>query len=509
MNNDQGVILLVGEKGHSRAMPSKSRNALSSRHSFTSRQGGNKSFWRIWTSWLLFFTILGCCVGAQANGTPQTVNLNSDEQAWLNANPVVFMCVDPDWAPFERINAQGQHEGIAADLIQTVAERVNLRIELYPTRSWDESLEASKAGHCQILSFLNQTTARDEWLIFTAPIFFDPNIIIAREERSYIADLSGLSDTTVALPRGTMVEERIRRSYPNLTPILTNSEQEAVTLVSERKADITIRSLIVAADAIKKAGLFNLKIAGHVPDFANELRIGVAEELPLLRSILDKGVRTLTPQERVAISNRHVAVQIKQGIDYGVAWKVLLALLAVILVVLYWNKSLHSLNQKLERLSVTDRLTGLYNRLKLDQVLANEILRSARSTHPFSVILLDIDKFKQVNDQFGHQAGDQVLASVARLMLRSIRKTDVLGRWGGEEFLIVCPHTDAAGALRLAENLRLAVQGYQFDQIGTRTASFGVATYTAGDTADKIVQRADAALYAAKAAGRNRVEAAG
>jgi diguanylate cyclase (GGDEF)-like protein len=436
------------------------------------------------------------------------IKFNAQEQAYIAVTKTVRMCVDPEWAPFERINEQGKHEGIAADLVQTVAQRVGLRIELYPVKNWEESLAASKAGECQIMSFLNQTPARDQWLIFTDPIFFDPNIIITREEHPYIGDLKGLSKKTVALPRGTMVEERIRREYPDLSPILTESEQQAVALVSDRQADMTIRSLIVAAYAIKKEGLFNLKIAGHVPDFTNKLRIGVIKNEPVLRDILDKGVKTLTAQEREAISNKHVSIQVQHGIDYRLIWELVGGSVAILLVVLFWMRKLRAVNRKLEKLSITDRLTGLYNRLKLDEVLESEVVRAPRSGQPFSVILIDIDHFKQVNDQHGHQTGDQVLIAVAEILRTGTRATDVIGRWGGEEFLIVCPLTDAAGAIRLAQNLRQTIQDHRFPEVGLKTASFGVASFRQDDTIKEIVARADTALYAAKAAGRNKVEAA-
>ena len=105
--------------------------------------------------------------------------------------------------------------------------------------------------------------------------------------------------------------------------VLTNTEEEAIELVSTRQADLTVRSLIVAAYAIKKEGLFNLKIAGQVPQFVNQLRIGVLKDETLLLSILDKGARTITPQEREMISNRHVSVKVQQGIDYRLFWKLL------------------------------------------------------------------------------------------------------------------------------------------------------------------------------------------
>lgn len=453
-------------------------------------------------SWLL--CSLPAYAGADAR--PATLHLSAEERAYLAKTGPIRMCVDPDWAPFERINEQGQHEGIAADLMQLVAQRTGLKIELLPLRTWDESLAASKDGRCQIMSFLNRTPARDAWLIFTEPIFYDQNIIVTREEHPYIGDPQGLKDHSVALPRGTMVEERIRATYPQLKVITTGSESEAMEMVSQRRADMTIRSLIVAAYAIKKEGLFNLKIAGQVPEFSNQLRIGVANNDTVLRDILDQGVRTITPQEREGIANWHVAINVQQGIDYTLVWQVALGAALLVLVVLYWNRKLRTLNTALERLSVTDKLSGLFNRLKLDEILDAEIRRAERSGQTFGIILLDIDHFKRINDSHGHQTGDQVLVAVARLLAGNTRQTDAVGRWGGEEFLIVCPHTDVAGAGKLADNLRRAFENEDFPVVHRLTASFGVTCWQAGDLAEQIVGRADAALYAAKKQGRNRVE---
>ena len=273
------------------------------------------------------------------------IEFSAAEQAYIAQSSGIKMCVDPDWAPFERINTQGKHEGIAADLVQLVAQRVGLRIELLPVKDWEESLAASKGKRCQVMSFLNQTPARDAWLIFTAPIFFDPNIIITREEHPFVGDMKGIKGERIALPRGTMVEERVRRDFPNLRVVLTASEPAAMKLVSEREADLTIRSLIVAADAIKKEGLFNLKISGQIPEYTNQLRIGVLKDETVLRGILDKGVSTITPLEREAISNKHVAVNVQQGIDWTRVYILLVLLTLAIIIALYIhrkNRQLHA-----------------------------------------------------------------------------------------------------------------------------------------------------------------------
>ncbi len=298
-----------------------------------------------WASAVLLLVLGGLAVA----GDQPAVALTAQELAWVQTHPVIKMCVDPDWAPFERINERGQHEGIAADLVQLVAQRVGLRIELLATRDWNESLRASQQRRCQILSFVNQTSARDAWLTFTEPIFLDPNVFITREEHAFIATPLSLSNETVALPRGTSVEEKIRRDFPNLHILITDSEPEAIELVESRRADMTMRSLIVAAYTIKKGGHFNLKIAGQIPEYANMLRIAVLKDEALLHSILDKGVQTLTPQEREQIANRHVSIQVQKGIDYALIWKIIGGALLLIAGAMYWNRRLAHFNVRLRQ----------------------------------------------------------------------------------------------------------------------------------------------------------------
>lgn len=162
--------------------------------------------------------------------------------------------------------------------------------------------------------------------------------------------------------------------------------------------------------------------------------------------------------------------------------------------------------KELERIAVTDRLTGLYNRLKLDEALENEFHRAQRSSHLFAVVILDLDFFKDVNDTYGHQLGDKVLIGVAEILQKQVREIDIVGRWGGEEFLIICPSTDLQGVLVVAEKIRSKIEKHTFPEVGTKTASFGVAVWCPDDTIETVIARADKALYKAKDKGRNRVE---
>ena len=161
--------------------------------------------------------------------------------------------------------------------------------------------------------------------------------------------------------------------------------------------------------------------------------------------------------------------------------------------------------KRIEVLSVTDKLTGIYNRIRLDEVLSAEYVRFKRYGQIYSLIMFDIDFFKKVNDTYGHLVGDEVLKSLANLIKISIRESDVFGRWGGEEFLIVCSGTDVEGAYNLASKLRRKVELFEFPSVDRVTCSFGVAQIDDAGT-DNMVKRADDALYRAKLGGRNRVE---
>ncbi|RXJ76267.1 GGDEF domain-containing protein [Aliarcobacter skirrowii] len=175
--------------------------------------------------------------------------------------------------------------------------------------------------------------------------------------------------------------------------------------------------------------------------------------------------------------------------------------------ILQRTKELYEKNEELERLSITDKLTGLYNRAKLDSVLNTEFEKAIRYNDIFSVIIMDIDFFKSVNDNFGHQIGDDVLKESAKILSSCIRTSDTLGRWGGEEFLIICPNSKQEDAIKLANRINIAIKQHTFSTYPKKvTMSLGVASYCSiFKKAEDIVASADIALYKAKQTGRDRV----
>jgi diguanylate cyclase (GGDEF)-like protein len=177
------------------------------------------------------------------------------------------------------------------------------------------------------------------------------------------------------------------------------------------------------------------------------------------------------------------------------------------------NKTLREKNKELHELSITDSLTGLYNRKHLMETLDNEVARSKRHKHDFAVLVIDIDHFKEYNDTYGHLAGDEVLSRLASVFKKSVRSCDYVARYGGEEFILLLPEIGPEDGVKTAERIQKKVAKGNFSGDGEPikvTVSVGVASYPRdGDDPQAIIRQADDALYQAKESGRNRVVLAG
>jgi diguanylate cyclase (GGDEF)-like protein len=172
------------------------------------------------------------------------------------------------------------------------------------------------------------------------------------------------------------------------------------------------------------------------------------------------------------------------------------------------NHQLEEVLSRVEILAVTDPLTQLYNRRHFETLIENEFATTARYKSPASCLMIDVDFFKQVNDQYGHRAGDTVLKEIALIIKNCLRKVDTVARWGGEEFVVLLPRTKKEDALIAAERILTAISGHSFADINKQvTVSIGIASMPdpSIDSSEKLVDASDAALYEAKGSGRNRI----
>ncbi len=432
------------------------------------------------------------------------VSLTTIESSWLKNKGSISMCIDPDRMPLERME-EGHHIGIAADYVEIFQKELGIPIQLVPTTSWNQSIEFARQRKCDILTLALETPERREFLDFTIPYLNLPLVLATRTEELFVPDITAIHDRKFGVVRGYAFGKSLRDRYPEMQIVDVESVADGLDQVQQGQLYGFIDTLPTIGYAIQNQYVGTLKIAGKF-DETLELKLGVRNDEPLLLSVLNKAIATIAPERQQQILNRWISVKYEKGIDYTLLWKILSGIGMVGLFLLYRYWALNQYNRKLEVLSVTDRLTQVYNRLKLDEILNMQQALFTRNRQVFSVILIDIDYFKRVNDTMGHLAGDEVLVEFARLISATIRKTDILGRWGGEEFLVICPATDLSGAMTLAEVLRRRINGHDFPGVGTMTASMGVAEYTDEEhTCRDLIQQVDQALYAAKEGGRNQV----
>lgn len=430
--------------------------------------------------------------------------LSEDELRYLATLEEIRMCVDPDWMPLERIDKKGRHVGVAAEVMDLVRDRLPIPLRLVRTRNRAETLESARSRECDILSMAMGTPESEAYLDFSDPYLKVPMVIATTSDKRFIADMHDLKGRKVGVVGGYAVVDLLREHYPGIRLVEVDSVKDGLEKVYAGQLYGFVDALAAIAYDIEEHDMLDIKVAGRL-DEQWQLGVGVRKDWPRLLTIINKVFAQIDEERIDDAYHKWIAVQMVEEFDYRVLLKYLVAVLLVVAIFVYRHLQLRRFNQRLEQIAVTDQLTGIYNRKRLDEVLACETERSARYNHGFSVIMADIDKFKEVNDTYGHQVGDQVLQNMVEIMQERVRKSDTLGRWGGEEFMVLCPGTALDGALQLAEQLRMQVASSAFPQVGQKTASFGVACYKQGDKADDVVKRADDALYAAKEGGRNRV----
>jgi len=242
---------------------------------------------------------------------------------------------------------------------------------------------------------------------------------------------------------------------------------------------------------------FNLIEDQHLAD------IGTDDEV--LLALIDKAINAITPEERDTIAKKWTAARQMKGISHSYFYLLLSCSAILVLFFSAWLYLLkreiakqNKITKHLQTLVTTDSLTSTYNRYMFDLTLDKEIAIAQRYHYALSLIFFDIDSFKQINDQYGHYAGDSILKELASVSSHAIRKSDTLYRWGGDEFIIILRNTAEEAAKKLAKNLELVIRKHRFTSNIKMRCSFGVTEFKSSDTHESFMARVDALLYASK-----------
>lgn len=436
--------------------------------------------------------------------------LNKDERQYLKKKQTIKVCIDPSWMPFESFDKNGKHRGISRDYFDIFEKDINTKFEAVKTKTWSESIEFAKLRKCDIFSLSLETAKRREYMDFTLPYINVPLVIATNKDVQFIDSLDSLQNAKIGIPKDYAFLNLLRNEHPQIDFIEVKSIDDGLKKVSEGKLFGYVGTLISIGYKFQTEYIGQLKIAGKVNDNL-EFRIATRNDEKILQRIMQKAINNISQTKSQEILNKWVSIKYENGIDYTLVYEVLIVFSLILLVILFFMRKLQSMNKKLrisnkqiEKLAITDKLTKLYNRHKIDEVLENEKKHADRYESLFGIIILDLDHFKNVNDTYGHNIGDITLQKFSTVLLKNTREVDILGRWGGEEFIIIVHNVNENSLMKIAENLRTKIESTQYDAINHITASLGLTIYKSAESIDNLISRADDALYLSKNTGRNR-----
>ncbi|RXK06660.1 transporter substrate-binding domain-containing diguanylate cyclase [Halarcobacter bivalviorum] len=446
------------------------------------------------------------------------IELDKDEKAYLNTKLIKY-CINPDGLPFEGLNEEKEHSGISSDYYSLFEKILSAKFELVKTKNWNESITFIKEGKCDMLALGMETYERKKYLNFTSSYLDVPLVVATKVDVPFINHILDLEGEKVGIIKGDAFVKILRQKYPSLDLVEVENINEGLDKVKKGELFGFIDTLASIGYEFQQRYFGELKIAGKISETL-KLSMAVVKDDTTLLNILQKAINSMTNELHREIFHKWIPIKYEKGVNYDLVWKIAISSLIVILLVIYWNrkiiktnklleeaqKKIEEKNKELEKLATTDKLTNLYNRRKIEELLEIEINRSERFGHCFGLAIVDIDKFKEVNDTHGHQTGDKVLEEVANILNTNRRKTDFVGRYGGEEFVIICPESSLEGVLKLMKTFKEKISTYEFYKVKNKTASFGVTISQKDDTIESILKRADEALYKAKENGRNKIE---
>lgn len=450
--------------------------------------------------------------------TQTDTKLDAKEREYLQNKKTIKICSDPNWLPYDKLDKNGNYIGITPDYLKLIGKFLNVKMEYVKVSNWAVAQQLAKEKKCDILTSAAITSERKKYLNFTTPYAKFPIVVATRLDVHFINDLNELNGKKVGISKGASFTKKVKKNFPKIKIIDMNDIGEGLEKLSNGDIFALMEAIPSVAYHLQKHRYQNIKISGKAYG-NNKISIGVRNDDLALLNVFQKAINNITSAQKQTIFNSWVGVKYENGVDYTLIVKIIVTFVAMLILLLLWLRKLNSMNntlklankkideknQALDILATTDKLTKIYNRLKLDDILTAELNRSERYKHKIGICILDIDDFKTVNDTYGHQTGDEVLKIFANILKSHIRKTDYVGRWGGEEFLILCLEIDEENFCKLMEKIRLHIQNFDFPKKHKVTASFGLSMYKENDTLETITKRADDALYKAKRTGKDKV----
>jgi len=454
------------------------------------------------------------------SGVTSHIILSNQQKSYLSSLGAIKMGYLKDWRPMEFQGKNGEFLGVNSDIKSILVNHLGLSIIPVAFDNFDEMLLQLESGEIQLVASLAYNAERDKNILFSEPYWPSPWAVASDLTQPPIFHIGQLNNKTIAVVKGYQLIDQVRQLHPELSLVIVADTQEGLNAVVEGHADMFIEKVSTLADKLKNGQYPSLKLS-LIADLADQQsRIGIFSDLTNLKPLIDRVLATIDKTSQQELYQKWNDVTLNTDNQFYQRWMKsliigLLMVSAIAVVVLVVNRRLKieitrrkRAESQLVFIANHDNVTGLANRTLLEQELASAISSHQKSNTKFAILFIDLDGFKVVNDEHGHDVGDKLLKCVADLLSQSIRATDFVARFGGDEFVIILNHLDSIeNAKRLADLvLKKLSQLNVIEQKPVQiSASIGVALFPDdGVNSDELLKCADLLMYQAKRTGGHR-----
>lgn len=447
------------------------------------------------------------------------VPLSTQEADWLAQHQTLRIGILNNWPPMEFVDNAGKPAGVTVDMFNLLSERLKLHFEIKVYNSFEPMLSDLKQQNIDLIANISEREDRRNFAVFTDEFWSTQWAAISLGGSASITSTGDLNNKKVAVYQDYQLAKHLNNTYPQIKVVPVPNLAHGLTILQNAEVDYVLDSVEAATEMLKQHGhmYMRIQILDDLPSFAS--LIAVRKDYAPLVGILNKGLRSVSKDERQQLYQKWFNFQITKGINKEqlnrLMWQVGGAAVVLLAFFVLWNLSLRreirlrrQAEQKMRFMATHDDLTRLPNRSLIRERLEQALLQHARHNELLAILFIDLDGFKQVNDVFGHDAGDELLLKLATLLQEQVRKSDTVARFGGDEFVILLTgllnRDDAAIVAQkilyqLAAPVTLSVGDVQ---VG---ASIGIAVYPDdGTDSAKLLKVADSLMYRIKQQGKNQ-----